>query len=169
MDNNFEQLVTTLNLSPISADVIHQITQLLQLQTVETLSEFLSQSFEALLRLHLWSWQLLCKDSLSWIYDHSYQQFFTALTKFDQLLIFNLAIDDIDTRVSLLFSLSPTQITEIFNRIDRSDDDDDPYLDIISLVLNNHSYFLFQNPEYRAISIVDQIGQHILHTYVMNK
>jgi hypothetical protein len=51
MKTNFEQLVTVLDVSPISSDVLHHITLFLKQQTDESLSSFVTQFFQSLLIL----------------------------------------------------------------------------------------------------------------------
>ena len=87
METNFEQLVTVLDISPLSTDVLHQITLFLKQQTDESLSSFISQSFQSLLILEKWAWQLLSQDSHQWINEPYYQELFHTLASFNKRLI----------------------------------------------------------------------------------
>jgi hypothetical protein len=169
MENEFKQLVGVLNISPLSGDILHKITLFLNLQTDELLSSCVLQSLESLLTLQQWAWQLFSQDSHQWINEHSYQELFNALAFFNKKLIFNNDDIDIDTKASLLFSVTVDQINNIFTHIDRSIDDNDPFINIMSLWFINHSYFLFDKLEYNTLPIIDHIGQCIVHKYVMNK
>ena len=80
-----------------------------------------------------------------------------------------MIISNVDTKASLLFSVTIDQINSIFQQIEQTNDDNDPFITIVSLWFDNHSYFLFDNPQYDMSSVTDHIGQYIVHKYVMNK
>ncbi|CAF4379908.1 unnamed protein product [Rotaria magnacalcarata] len=52
--------------------------------------------------------------------------------------------------------------------IERSTNDNDPFIAFNSLWLDNYSYFLFDNLEYTS-PIIDHIGHHIFNKYVLSK
>ncbi|CAF1496845.1 unnamed protein product, partial [Rotaria sordida] len=147
MENNFDQLIAVLNTSSLSIDVLDEIKLFLEKQTDETLPIFISQFFQSLLILERWIWQLFSQESHQWINESGYQQLFYSLASFNKKLIFNYDNIDIDTKASLLFSLTVDQINNIFQQIERSADDDNLFINLISLWFDNHSYFLFCNPE----------------------
>ena len=74
------------------------------------------------------------------------------------------------TRKHLLLSLvTIDQINSIFKKIEQTNDDNNPFIIIISLWLDNHSYFLFDNPYYDMSSVTNHIAQYIIQKYVMNE
>ncbi len=167
MENKFEQLVAALNISPLSIEILYQITLFLKLPTEELLSLCASQSLESLLALQQWAWQLLSQDSQKWINEHSYRELFYTLTFFNKKLIFNNDAIDFDTRASLLFSVTVDQIDNIFTQIEQSAGDNDPFINIMSLWFNNHCCFLFDQLGYDTLPIIDHIGQYIVHKYII--
>ncbi|CAF4125103.1 unnamed protein product, partial [Rotaria sordida] len=168
MENNFDQLIAALNISSLSVNVLDEIKLFLEKQTDETLPIFISQFFQSLLILERWIWQLFSQESHQWINESGYQQLFYSLASFNKKLIFNYDNVDIDAKASLLFSLTIDQINNIFQKIERSADDDNLFISLISLWFDNHSYFLFDNPEY-ILPIINHIGQYIIDKYVMSK
>jgi hypothetical protein len=168
MENKFEQLVAVLNTSSISTDIIHQIILIFEQQTDESLSSFVSQSFQSLLTLQQWVWRLFSQGSHHWINEPYYQELFHTLALFNKKIIFTNDHIDVDTKASLLFSVIINQTNSIFEQIEQTNDDNDPFITIISLWLDNHSYFLHDNPEYNISSVIDHVGQYILQKYVMN-
>ena len=169
METNFEQLVTVLDVSPISSDVLHQITLFLKQQTDESLSSFVTQFFPSLLILEKWAWQLLSQNSHQWIYEAYHQELFHTLASFNKRLIYVIDKLNVNTKVSLLYSVTTDQITNIFQQIEQTNDDNDPFITIVSLWLDNHSYFLYENPQYDMSSVTNYIAQYIVQKYVMNE
>lgn len=169
MKDNFEQLVIVLNTTSVSSDVLHQIIQILQQQTDELLSSFVSKAFQSLLLLEQWCWELLSQDSHQWINELYYREFLKIIASFNKNLIFNLDGIEVDMKASLLFPITVEQINNIFQQIDRSNDDNDPFITIISLWFDNHSYFVHEYPHCNKLCITDHINQYIGRHYVMNK
>ena len=59
-------------------------------------------------------------------------------------------------------------MTEIFARIDRcNDDDNDPFIAMISLFFNNFAYFLHHNPVYQKTPLIDHLDQYIMSHFIM--
>jgi hypothetical protein len=168
MKNKFEQLVTALDSFSLSTDIIQQIILIFEQQTDESLSSFVSQSFQSLLTLQQWVWRLFSQGSHHWINEPYYQELFHTLALFNKKIIFTNDHIDVDTKASLLFSVIINQTNSIFEQIEQTNDDNDPFITIISLWLDNHSYFLHDNPEYNISSVIDHVGQYILQKYVMN-
>jgi hypothetical protein len=169
MKDNFEQLVAALNISPLSTDVLHQIAHILKQQINELLSLFVSQSFQSLLVLQQWAWQLLCQDSDQWINEPYYQELFHTLALFNKELIFNNDNIEVDIKISLLFPVTIDQINNIFQQIENSNDDNDPFITVVSLWFDNHSYFIHENPHCNKLSITDHINLYIARNYMMSK
>jgi hypothetical protein len=169
MTNNFEELVTALNISPLSNAVLHKLTLFLKQQTDELLLPFVSQLFQSLFILEQWVWQLLSQNSHQWIDEPYYQEFFYTLALFNKNLIFSNDNIEIDIKASLLFSVTINQINNIFQQIESSNDDNDPFIAIASLWFDIHSYFLHENPHCNKLCITDHINQYIARTYVMSE
>lgn len=169
MASNFDQLVTIFNTSPTSTDVLHEIILLLQQQTTESLSTFTFLSFQSLLILNHWSWQLFTQDFDQWIDNPYYRDFFHAFALFIKKIIYLYDNITVDTKASLLFPDTVDQIDSIFKQIEQNQDDNDAFIAIISLWLDNHSHFLYDNPQFTVSSITDHIGQYIVRNYFMNK
>lgn len=170
MESSFDQLVASLYESPLSTDVLDQIVRLLQQQTDQSLSSFVSRSLPSLLTLERWAWELFSHEYRGWIDEPSYQQLLRTLVIFNEKLIFNCGeIEiEIETKGSLLFSVTIEQINSIFMHIERSNNDDDPFIAFISLWLDNHSYFLFNNSQFSS-PIIKHIGGYISNKYIMSK
>ena len=169
MEIGFEQLVTLLDVCPISSDVHHQITLLLKQSADNSIVPFISQSFQSLLILEKWAWQLLSQDSHQWINETYYQELFQTLAWFNKRLIFNIDNINVNTEASLLFSVTIDQINSIFQQIEQTNDDNDPFITIVSLWLDNHSYFLLDNSYYDMSPVTNHIAQYIVQKYVMNE
>jgi hypothetical protein len=168
MEDNFEQLVGSLNIFSSSTDVLHQITLFLKQQTDESLSPFVSQLFQSLSILEDWAWQLLSQNSHEWVNQSDYQELFYTLASFNKKLIYNESNIDPDKKASLLFPVTVDQIDRIFEQIENSNDDNDPFISIPSLWFDNHSYFVHDNPHCNILAITDHINQYIGHNYLMS-
>ncbi|CAF1581342.1 unnamed protein product [Rotaria magnacalcarata] len=168
MESILDQLVAALYKAPLSTDVLDQIVFLLQQQTDQSVSSFVSSSLPSLLILERWAWEVFSQESHGWIHEPSYQQLFRTLAIFNEKLIFNCDDIEIETKGSLLFSVTVEQINSIFMHIERSTNDNDPFIAFNSLWLDNYSYFLFDNLEYTS-PIIDHIGHHIFNKYVLSK
>ncbi|CAF4059078.1 unnamed protein product [Adineta steineri] len=171
MEKKFEELVGKLNISPLSVDILQPISLILkEEQDRECLCSFVHELFDSLLVVERWVWKVLSSDYYDeWINEEHYQEFFYTVTSFNKNLIFNNHNVTVDTKGSLLFCVSIDQITEIFTKLDRSTDVNNPFINIISLWLDNHSHFLYDNPRYDIPPVIDYIGRHIAIKYFMSK
>jgi hypothetical protein len=75
----------------------------------------------------------------------------------------------VDIKASLLFPETVEQVNSIFQQIDQNLHENDSFVTIVSLWFDNHSRFLHENPQYTISSVIDHIGQYIVHNYVMSK
>ena len=169
METRFEQLIVSLSNPPLSADALHQINLILMQQTDQSLSSFVSQSFQSLLILQQWTWQLLSQDSLEWVKEPYYQELFYTLASFNKMLIFTSDKIEDNIKASLLISESVDQLNKIFKNIDQCVNDNNPYITFVSLWFDNHSYLLHNDPQHIASSVIDHIGEYFLRNYMMNK
>lgn len=171
MKDNFEQLVNALNKPSISSDILQNLTNILkqQIDELSLSSSFIDQSFQSLIILEQWAWELLSENSRSWINQCDYQQLFYTLGLFNKKLIFTDDGIDVDKKGSLLFTVSIEQINQIFQQINTTIDDNDPYITIVSLWFDNHSHFIHDNPHCNKLSITDHINHYIASHYLMNE
>jgi hypothetical protein len=169
METKFDELVTIFSTSPLSIDVFDEIILILQQQTKESLSSFISQSFQSLLTLERWSWQLFSEDYQNWINQRYYQEFFQTFASFNKRMIYHYDNIEVDTKASLLFPETIDQVNRIFQQINESHDDKNAYITIVALWFDNHSHFLHDNPQYSISSVIDHMGEYILRNYVMTK
>ncbi len=169
IEYDFDKLVAALSASSPSIDVIYQLTSLIKQQSIKSLSSFISQSFQSLLILEQWTWQLFSKDSLRWINEPHYIDLFHTLASFNKTLIYTSDNIENDCKVSLLFPETIDQLNCVFKHIEQIDDENHPYISIINLWFNNHSYFLHDNLQYIALPIIDHIGEYFVRNYMMNR
>ncbi|CAF1294826.1 unnamed protein product [Adineta steineri] len=133
MYDNFEELITQFSSLYISTKVLHQINLILQQQIDESLSLFVSHSFNSILTLERWAWQLLSQNSHQWIDELHYQEVFHTLALFNKKLIYDYNITEVSKKAILLFPVTVDQINIIFEQIGQSNDDNDPFIIIVSL------------------------------------
>jgi hypothetical protein len=169
MEGKFDQLVTTFNTSPFSTDVLREITLRLKEQTTESLSSFINQSIQSLLILKYWTWKTLSEDFHQWIDQQIYQEFFDTFASFIKKVIYHYDNIAIETKASLIFPETIDQVNSIFQQIEQDLGDNESFIKIVSLWLDNHSYFNHDNPQYDTSSITDYIVQYIVHHYIMSK
>ncbi|UJR22656.1 hypothetical protein I4U23_025695 [Adineta vaga] len=169
MYDHFEQLVTQFSTSFTSTKALDQTKFILQEQIDESLSIFASQCFDSILILEYWAWQLLSQSSHQWINESSYRELFHTLASFNKQLIYDYNTIEIDRKATLLFPVTIDQINHIFEQIEQTTDDNDPFISIVSLWFDSHSYFLHDNPHSNKLSITDHINQYIICNYIMKK
>jgi len=167
MKHSFKQLVDALSISPLSNNILREITQLLEQQTPELFSPFITQSIESLFALEYWAWDRLSRDSHQWINQPNYMSLFHTLASFNKNLIFNYDDIDDETKAPLLILPNVDQINRIFEQIDKSNDDNDPFIGIASLWFDNLSSFIRENPQFAASPVICYINQYIGRNYLM--
>ena len=160
MEFTFEQLVVALNISPVSSDVLHRITRLLGQPS--------NKPYHSLLALEQWAWQLLSEESHQWVDQADYRELFETLASFNKNLIFIDKHIEADDKAAILFPVTVDQIDRILKTIENTTDDNDPYITIVSLWFDNHSYFIYDNLHCTVLSITDHISQYIIHNYTMS-
>jgi hypothetical protein len=140
METKLDQLVTIFSTCPLSIDVFDEIILILQQQTKESLSSFISQSFQSLLTLKHWSWQLFSEDYQQWINQPYYQEFFQTFASFNKRMIYHYDNIEVDTKALLLFPETIDQVNRIFQQIDESHDDKNAYITIVSGLIIIHIF-----------------------------
>ncbi|CAF1096434.1 unnamed protein product [Rotaria magnacalcarata] len=168
MESILDQLVAALHKAPLATDVLDQIVFLLQQQTDQSISSFVSSSLPSLLILEQWAWELFSQESHGWIHEPSYQQLFRTLAIFNEKLIFNCDDIETETKGSLLFCVTIEQINSIFMHIERSTNDNDPFIAFNRLWFDNQVRFFYDNLEYTS-PIIDHIGRYIFDQYIKSK
>ncbi|CAF5045097.1 unnamed protein product, partial [Rotaria sp. Silwood1] len=146
MKAKFEQLVATLNVSPLSFDVFPQIIFILQQQTDDSLALFISQVFESLLILERWAWQKLSQESCQCVNRTDYQEILHALGLFNKQIIFiDNNIED-NIKFSLLIPETIDQINPIFEQVEKCKNDHNPFIALASLWFDNLSFLVQEYP-----------------------
>jgi hypothetical protein len=169
MENNFDELVEGINISPLSTDILHQITLFLKQQTDESLSLFVPQSLQSLLILQHWAWQLLTQDSKQWIGQPSYLEVLHTLASFTKQIIFKCNTIGDDIKASLLIPETIDQVSQIFQQIERSTDDNDPFITIASLWFDNLSFYIREYPQSGSLPVVIHINQYFAENFLQTK
>ncbi|UJR26406.1 hypothetical protein I4U23_007738 [Adineta vaga] len=170
MTDNIEDLVIHLSSSTLTDDNFDAIINFLQNVDIKSLVEFISNNFNALLILENWAWKILSEDSSQWINQSKYIELLNTLALFNKNFIFNSNEMDSEKKVFLLLPQSKDIITCIFEQLEKcNDDDDDPYFVIISLWLNNFSYFMYEDVQYLMSSIVIDLEYSICYKYIMTE
>lgn len=169
MDINFDELVASLSKPPLPTDVIYQLTSIIKQQCTESLASFISESFQSLLILERWAWELFSGDSLQWVNQSYYIELFHILASFNKLLIFTYDKIEDDIKAALIIPETTDQLNNIFKHIEQSIDDNNPYITIINLWFDNHSYFLHDHFQYSSLCVVDHIAEYFAKNYMMNQ
>jgi hypothetical protein len=167
MDDYFKRLVDELSITPLSIDIFRKIILLIEQQTPESFSSFVSQSIQSLFVLEYWAWQRLNHDSHKWINRPNYINLFRKLASFNKNLIFNYDDIDDETKASLLIPDTIDQINNIFKQIENSNDDNDPFIAIVNLWFDNLSFFILENPQFNTSPVICYINQYIGRNHLM--
>ncbi|CAF3982807.1 unnamed protein product [Rotaria sordida] len=168
MENDFEQLITTLSISPLPINIFQKIINYLQQQTNESLSLFISQSLESLIILEHWTWKILSQNFYQYIDQLNYLELFHKLGLFNFMLIFNKNNIDADIKSLLLIPDNIQWINQIFDQIDKIENHNDPYFLIISRWFENLSYFIHEHTKFEQLPIFIHICQRIGHDYLLS-
>ncbi|CAF4582083.1 unnamed protein product [Rotaria sp. Silwood1] len=167
MENNFEQLITTLQTSSSYHDVLCEIKRVLEKQNSQLLSSFISQFYQSLLILEHWVWQLFSQDTHSWIEEPNCLELLRTLALFNRNLIFNYEDIEAKTKASLLIPETIDHIKVIFEKIEKTNDENDPFISIVSLWYENLAEFLDANREFEIPNIIIYINHYMARNYVM--
>jgi hypothetical protein len=167
MEDNFKELVDALIKTPMSIDILRKITLLIEQQTSQSFSSFISQSIQSLLALEYWAWQRLNHDSYQLINEPNYMSLFRTLASFNKHLIFDYDNIDDQTKASLLIPDNVDQINGIFEQINQNNDDNHPFIAIVSLWFDNLSFFIYENPQFATSPVISYINQYIERNYLI--
>ncbi|CAF1671120.1 unnamed protein product, partial [Adineta ricciae] len=169
MRTSFDQLVSSLNACDLRIDTVEQLRTILKQEKTASLPSFINQSYDSLLILEQWAWQLLSEDYRPWTTEYSYLKFFYDLALFNRDMIFNNGDIDIDRKISLLFCVTIDQIDSIFTQIDQINDENDVLIRLLNLSLDNYAYFFYDQPQHQVPAVVDHIDKYIVRKYIMSK
>ena len=161
MADYFEQLVSRLDCIPLSIDVLQQITLLLEQHTER---DFLSQAF---VTLEHWTWQSLRQCDEEWIDHMAVSTFFQHLAALNKKLVFIEEGIELDTKVVLLLPASVELVDEIFQRIEQRTNDNDPYISLVALWLDNISFLLHEYPQLNKLPMIIHINEYIAEHFLM--
>ena len=90
IERTFEELVDILSIAPLSNDILGKIIDLIEQQTIETYTSFITESIQSLLALEHWAWQRMSIDFHQWIDQSNYLTLFHTLARFHKNLIYGL-------------------------------------------------------------------------------
>lgn len=158
-DRYISQLVSTTG----SDELFDQIRSFLQSQTEENLSWFVSQYLSSYLQLQQWIWQSFETSFLS----SSSTNLIKSVADLNKRLIFHYVDITPETKATLLFIPSPEQIDRIFDQIDRSNDENDPFISLMAVFLENFAYFLHDNPMCNRSLVVDHLDDCVATRYIV--
>lgn len=166
---NFKQLIDTLSTIPISSDVLHNILLHLQEQnlTLSSSSSFISEFYQSILTLERWAWQLLSQNYQQWLDNTTYQEFFQTLALFNKNLVFSFDNIDAEMKVSLLIPENKDWIYNILEQIKQIDNENEKYITIVSLWLDNLSYFFHDIPQFNTLPIIIDMSNYITCNFIM--
>ncbi|CAF4046622.1 unnamed protein product [Adineta steineri] len=170
MEKKFEEIVCQLDTSPLSVDILQQISFILKEQDNVSLCSFVHKSFDSLLVVERWVWKVLSDDYYGeWINEEHYQEFFYTVASFNKNLILNNDDIELNIKTALLLSVSTDQVSSIFKQINQTNNDNDMFITIASLWFDNHSCFIHYNPPSDVLPVTDHINQYILQNYLLSK
>ncbi|CAF1533151.1 unnamed protein product, partial [Adineta ricciae] len=167
MENELKQFVDSLLIRQVEVDTLNSLTRIFDQLTAKSFSSFITQSFQSLCALKNWAWNCLGDDSSKWIYQPEYLSLFHALSSFHRNIIFYQESIDNDIKASLLIPETNDQIDRVFQYINQSHDDNDPFIIIVGQYFDNLSFFLRENPEFDTSLIFRHINQSLAQNYLM--
>lgn len=160
---DFQRLIDAL-----STKSFPSIIEILDQQISQSDASFILQSIKALSILKEWSWQQLSHDYHQWIYQPNYFALFHSIASFNRYLIFH---DDEqisnEIKVDLLIPQSIEQINGVFEQIDRTNDDNCPFLIIVNYWFDNLSFFIREQPQFDRLPVIGHLNKYIGEKYLM--
>jgi hypothetical protein len=169
MENNFAQLISVLPLSSSFTFGIREITNILEKQNIDLSPSFITESYQSLLKLESWAWKVLSKDSYEWMTQPNYLNLLNVLALFNKNLIFNYDNIENEMKASLLIPDTIDQINDIFEQIERNDNENHPFIGIANLWFDNLSFFIHENPEFDTSPVISYINEYIGQHYLMTE
>ena len=168
MENNFQKLIETLPVSfSNNDDQFYEIKTIIEKQNSELLPSFISQFYQSLITLEHWIWQLLSQNSFEWSEKSIYIEFLHTFALFNKNLIFNYDNIEGDIKACLLIPETNECINNIFENLEKINDDNSSFISIISLWFDNLSFFLREYAEYGNSIVISYVTRQIARNYVM--
>ncbi|UJR26405.1 hypothetical protein I4U23_007737 [Adineta vaga] len=167
MAKKFDLLIAELSTFPSNDTNLQEITRIFVKQNAELESSFISTSYQTILTLEHWTWQMLSVNSPQWFQESTYLDFFYTYALFNKNLIFHYDNIDANMKASLIIPDTIEWITGIFEQLKNINDENSLYISIVSMWFDNLSSFLFDNPEYETSVIVSHINRYIARNYIM--
>ncbi|CAF4174769.1 unnamed protein product, partial [Rotaria sordida] len=160
MENNLEQLVSSLLNSSWSKDLI----DIFEKQTSQTILSFVSVSLKSLITIEHWAWEMLSKDSRQWINLENCIKFFHVLHSFNMKLILNNNGIESDTKILLLI---PSNIDWIDGILEQIKSSHDTYLILVSLWFDTLSYLIHQLSDIVYTPTMLHLNNRLNHDFIM--
>ena len=110
---------------------------------------------------------MLSEGVQPWIDEPNYLQLFQTLALFNKNLIFNYENIEAHTTASLLIPEANNWIDRTFSHLEKINNENHPLINLISLWLDNLSFFLRENPEFEASTFVSALNRHLARHYIM--
>lgn len=167
MEKNFEELVSSFDISSLSNDILEQLTCILKQQIDELLPSFVSQVYQSLVILENNIWQLLNVKSLEWFKQLNNLEFFQIFALFNKKLIFDQENMKDDMKISLFIPEKTDQIDHIFQQIEQINDDNHPFIIITSLWFDNLAVFIHEHSQLGHLSNIIHISQFISTHFIL--
>lgn len=167
MQNNFEQLVTVLQSSLPSPDILHEIKCVFEQQNSGLCSEFVSKCHQPLIIIKDWVWQLFSQSPHAWTQNPSYLELCNTLALFHKRLIFNYEQIEGNVKSSLLIPTSMDKVNMILEKLEQINCENDPYISIVSIWFDNLSHFLYDYPEFESSTFYKCTTRYIALNFVM--
>lgn len=162
-----EQLIHSLIESSLTKDIFSQLNFYLQEQIKDLSQTFISESFQSLVDLEHWAWKTLSENFYSLINESDYLEFFHNLGQFNFIIIFHKNRIDADIKSSLLIPDNIQCINKIFDKIDKSEDPNDPYLSIINCWFENLAYLIHEHTQFENLPVITHLCQRIGRNYII--
>jgi hypothetical protein len=164
MEDNFEQLVATLAISPLSTTTVSKIACILDEQTCQSIPSLVSNTLQSLFTLEHWAWQVLSQDFRQWIDEQSYYQLFHALYSWNIKLISITDTIQSDTKATLLIPSNNEWIDGVLDQIKTGHD---TFLTVASLWFEVLAYFVLEQPELAYLPTIIHINSRLSRDFVM--
>lgn len=164
MEENFEQLVAALAISPLSTTAVNRIACILEEQTYQSIPSFVSNSLKSLVTLEHWAWQILSQDFRRWIDEEGYYELFLALHSWNMKLISITDAVQIDTKTALLIPSSNEWINGVFDQITTGHD---TFLTVASLWFDLLAYLILEQQEVAYSPVIIHLNSRLSRDFVM--
>lgn len=168
MATNFKKLVNAFIELPLSTHILEELTLLLQLQTTDTLSSFISQTYESLSALNNKILQLLSEHCHDWSNDACFSEYLQRIILFNKTVIFHHENIEDNTKIVLFLPKQIDQYITVFEKIKKCADDNDPFIGLVSLWFENLSFFVHECPQVGHSPVIIHINEYITGHFILS-